>query len=45
MKITLTDRQAQILSSFTQGKKPDVPAKKGKKKSKATKVKSQKKPA
>ena len=43
MKIPLTDRQAQMLSSLTQGKKPDAPAKQGKKKTKATKVKSPKK--
>ena len=45
MKITLTDRQAQILSSLTQGKKADALAKQGKKKGKATKIKGQKETA
>ena len=44
-KIKVTDRQAQILSSFTQGKKPDASAKQGKKKANAAKIKGQKKEA
>ena len=44
-KIKLNDRQAQILSSLTQGKNPDAPGKQGKQKAKATKIKGQKKSA